>query len=520
MIKNNILSIKITKESLCFDDVLILPKHSKIQSRKTISLETNIGSNKRKLILKKPLISSPMDTVTGESMAIKMSLEGGLGIIHRFMPFENQLQIVKNVKRYINYVFTTPYKINKKESYELLCEKHGVKTFIVETDSNEFIGLVTNRDFKNSVGKELKYTSYNNLNKLYYDKYTFNKIINNRNTEQFKNFMLSCKLLMQKHNVEKCPIFESIIHLDIYSAYGDNFKKTKNLLGLVTMKSVEHYFNNREKACLDSQGRLCVAAAVGICGDYIERVQKLVNVGLDCICVDVANGHNEYTIKAVKSIRDKFPSLVIIAGNVVTGEGFIKLSEVDVDCIRIGIGNGSICSTRLETGIGYGQWSAIVDCYNTKIANNLSTKIICDGGSLGKTGNKVKALVAGADAVMLGRTLAGTEESPGTTIIRNGKSMKYFRGMASTMANISNQESSTKKAKIETNFTAEGVDGVVDMKGSVSNILDQICGGIKSGFSYLNINNFKELENIRTNIEWVKSSTIGLTETNTRIKTF
>lgn len=508
------------KESYCFDDVLMLPLTSDIESRKHINLETNLGSNGRNLILKRPLISSPMDTVTGENMAIKMALEGAFGVIHRFMPFEQQLQAVKNVKRYINYVFTNPYKITTLESYQDVYDKYGIKTFIVEDDNKKFRGLVTNRDFQNSTDNNLKYTSYYSLYKLYYTKYDFDEIISNRNSEKFKNFMLKCKEIMTKHNVEKCPIFECIEHLDMYLPYGENRDKTENLLGLVTMKSVEHYFNNRKQACLDNQGRLCVGAAVGIRDNYLEKVSQLVEVGVDCICVDVANGHNKYTIDAVKQIRTWFPNLVIMAGNIITPEGLQCLTDAGADCIRIGIGNGSICSTRLETGVGLGQFTAIRDVYQYKKSKNLDVKLICDGGSLGKTGNKVKALVVGADALILGRTLAGTEESPGTIITRNGKRMKYFRGMASTMANISNQESKAKRAKIETNFTAEGVDGVVDVKGSVTGILDQICGGIRSGFSYLNCKSFEQLNNIRDEVVWVKSTPIGLTETSTRIKTF
>lgn len=513
----------ILKPSYCFDDVLMHPRPSDVKSRSDISLETNIGSENRILNLKIPLISSPMDTVSGENMAIKMSLEGGLGIIHRFMSFEEQLQSVINVKRYINYVFTKPYTIKENQDYNEYVNKCNIKTFIVINEKDEFVGLVTNRDFKNSKdSNKLSYTSYFSLHKLYYTKYDFNNIINNRNSDSFHNFMLNCRNLMMKYKVEKCPIFEKINHLDMYFAYGENYDKTLNLLGLVTMKSVEHYFNNSSKACLDKDGRLCVGAAIGIRGDYLERVNALVSAGVDCICVDVANGHNIYTINSVKEIRKKYPKLVIMAGNVCSAEGFINLARVGTDCIRVGIGNGSICSTRLETGVGYGQWSAVNDCYQIKLKHNLSTKIICDGGSLGKTGNKVKALAIGADAFILGRTLAGTNESPGTIITRNGKRMKYFRGMASTMANISGQESGCKKSKLNTNFTAEGVDGMVDIKGSVIDILSQITGGIRSGLSYLGVYNLGELDEIRriNDITWVKSTPIGLQETSTRIKTF
>jgi IMP dehydrogenase len=511
------------RPSYCFDDVLMHPRPSDVKSRRDISLETNLGSEDRKLNLKIPLISSPMDTVSGENMAIKMALEGGLGIIHRFMPFDEQLQAVKNVKRYINYVFTKPYAIKADQDYSELVNKRHIKTFIVTNEKDDFIGLVTNRDFKNSKeGDKISYTSYHSLHKLYYTKYDFETIINNRNSESFHRFMLNCRDLMMKHKVEKCPIFEKINHIDMYLPYGENNEKTTNLLGLVTMKSVEHYFNNSSKACLDKDGRLCVGAAVGIRGDYLERVNALVSAGVDCVCVDVANGHNTHTINSVKEIRKNHPNLVIMAGNVCSAEGFYNLARAGTDCIRVGIGNGSICSTRLETGVGYGQWSSVDDCYHMKLEHNLTTKIICDGGSLGKTGNKVKALAIGADAIILGRTLAGTNESPGTVITRNGKRMKYFRGMASTMANISGQESSCKKVKLNTNFTAEGVDGMVDIKGSVVDILGQITGGIRSGLSYLGVYNLDELNELRRTgeITWVKSTPIGLQETQTRIKTF
>jgi IMP dehydrogenase len=511
------------KASYCFDDVLMHPRPSDVKSRGDISLKTNIGSENRTLNLKIPLISSPMDTVSGENMAIKMALEGGLGIIHRFMSFEEQLQSVMNVKRYINYVFTKPYTIKLNQDYTEYVDKLHIKTFIVTDEKDKFIGLVTNRDFNNSRdSNKLSYTSYFALHKLFYTKSDFNNIINNRNSEAFHYFMLNCRDLMMKHKVEKCPIFEKINHLDMYLPYGENNEKTTTLLGLVTMKSIEHYFNNSSKACLDRDGRLCVGAAVGIRGDYLDRVEALVSAGVDCICVDVANGHNTHTIDSVKEIRKRYPNLVIMAGNVCSAEGFYNLARAGADCIRVGIGNGSICSTRLETGVGYGQWSAVDDCYQNKLENNLSTKIICDGGSLGKTGNKVKALAIGADAIILGRTLAGTNESPGTIITRNGKRMKYFRGMASTMANISGQESSCKKAKLNTNFTAEGVDGMVDIKGSVVDILGQITGGIRSGLSYLGVYNLDELDEIRrmNDITWVQSTAIGLQETSTRIKTF
>jgi len=278
------------------------------------------------------------------------------------------------------------------------------------------------------------------------------------------------------------------------------------------------------KSSLDTHGRLRVGAAVGIKPGYLDQTQKLVAAGVDLICVDVANGHNTHTLDAVRAIRAKFPELVIMSGNVCTGPGALALAAAGSDCIRIGIGNGSICSTRLETGVGFGQWSSVRECFLALETNPefRQVKLICDGGSLGKSGNKFKALAAGASAVMLGRTLASCDESPGQVITRNGKRMKYFRGMASTMANISNQERATKRAKPNTNFTAEGVDGVVELKGSVADLLGQINGALRSGMSYLGTRTMDELHHLARDgqIQWAQQTAIGMSETGIRVSTF
>lgn len=535
--------------SYCFDDVLLRPKYSEISSRSEINLETEIGSAHRSLKLKLPLISSPMDTVTDEKMAIKLALAGGIGIIHRYMTIDEQVTQVENVKRYVNYIFRVPHVINSSTNvYDARCiqELHGIKTLcVVDTNPNNYkesilFGLITERDLAgkdpNSPITEIM-TPFNRLHKLFVDSAQMAELENGPgNNITFTSIMSQSRDMMNKYAVEKIPIFKMI-----------NNSETQLLYGLVTQRSVQHYFDNQSMSCLDKSGRLCVGAAVGIKPGYLEHVAALVAVGVDLICVDVANGHNMHTINAVGQIRSQYSDLVIMAGNICTLDGYKRLAAAGADNIRIGIGNGSICTTRLETGNGFGQWSALKECadyiyshlahdmHNTSTVTSTVTtalpKLICDGGTLGKTGNKVKALAIGASAIMMGRTLASCEESPGQIITRNGKRMKYFRGMASTMANLSKQETQSsassmeytplkKKAKLDVDFTAEGVDGVVDLKGSVVDVVNQIVGGLKSGLSYQGVYSIDELHNIYYTVEWALSTTIGQSETGIRVSAF
>jgi IMP dehydrogenase len=549
--------------SYCFDDVLMEPLYSNIQSRSQISLETNIATNNRTLILKTPLISSPMDTVTETQMAIKMALAGGLGIIHRFMTIEDQVAQVVKVKRFLQYIIKEPYRVLPTATYldvEELIEKYGVSTYCVVKDleSNEFLGILTRRDIEamknyssnvsdsaiqvsdfmtayvedidcccntkckcncngNIIGNgtgsiHVNHNSGGNQSVLYTNNY---KIVENNPD----SILRIAKDAMLYNRCEKIPILES----------------NSRLAGLITLKNIRHWENNKTKACIDSTGALCVGAAIGIVGDYMERLEELAKANVDLICVDVANGFNEHVVTAIRSIRLRYPTLVLMAGNVCNAAGFQFLSDptLDIDCIRVGIGNGSICTTRLETGIGKGQFSAIQECFQAKRDQGLKPHIICDGGSLGKTGNKVKALAAGAVAVMLGRTLASTEESPGQIIYRNGRRFKYIRGMASTMANLSKQEKSQTQVKasaqtqapnkkLKTDFTSEGVDGEQELTGSVLELIEQINGGIRSGLSYLGSINLVELHE-KAKMDQIKFNlvtSIGMSETGIRVKTY
>lgn len=512
-------------QSLCFDDVLLRPRHSTVKSRSQIDISVDIASHpSRSLVLKRPLVASPMDTVCEARMAIHMALNGGLGIIHRFMPDDEQVQQVAMVKRYVKYIITDPYTIAcHATAVDVLTQVDdlGVHTFCVVNDNKELVGLVTRRDMQHctedmSVCQIM--TPFAKLYCIYLTDTELNELMTVGESQNLTlhGLMTQARDMMAREGVEKIPVVSS--------------QAKPNLAGIITSRSVNYYFDNQESATLDSHGQLRVGAAVGIRDGYLEQAGRLVAAGADLLCVDVANGHNEHTITAVSAIRAAFPHVVIMSGNVCTADGYRALSAAGSDCVRIGIGNGSICSTRLETGIGYGQFSSVNECMDVMLnipVEDCPAKLVCDGGSLGKTGNKLKALASGASVIMLGRTLAGCEESPGQIIERNNKRVKYFRGMASRMANLSKQERQTRitgkqrKSQLNTEAATEGVDGITELKGPVIGMLNQICAGIRSGMSYLGVYSVAELHELRreNKIEWVQCTSIGLSETGIRVTT-
>jgi IMP dehydrogenase len=424
-------------KSYCFDDVLMDPILSSIKTRTSIDLSTNIAKYPRQLWLKAPYIASCMSTITESQMAIEMALNGGIGIIHRYLSIDKQVEEVRKVKKYHQCIINDPYTI-------------------LETDTLE--------------------------------KYTFN----------VKKYGKTSYLVIK---IEKIPIVNNDF----------------TIKGLITKKTINI------NSALDSSGRLLVGAAIGIKDEdsQLERLNLLVNAGIDLVCVDVANGYNTNVGEFIKKIRNIYPSLVIMAGNVCNREGFEYLDKCGADCIRVGIGSGSICTTRLQTGIGKGQWSAVNECFNyikeikndnEEYGNRFHAIIISDGGTLGKTGNKAKALATGASAIMLGRTLAGTMATPGIPITKDGKKCKYFRGMASTVAHLETNDT------VDDNFNPEGVDGFVEIKEDVVNIIKGLNGGIKSCMSYLGIDNITSLHHHARNnlIKFSLVTPIGMTETLTR----
>jgi IMP dehydrogenase len=476
-------------ETLSFDDVLISPRYSNIESRKTINLKTKLTE---KISLNLPLISSPMDTITEDKMAIEMALNGGLGIIHRYNTIEQQVDMVNKVKRYLSFIITNPYTILETETVQDLLDKikeTNVYSYLVTDNNNTLKGIITKRDLNkhiitkkdNSIKITNIMTPEHKIHSIYNGKFSREDVIN----------------LMNQYKIEKVPV------IDI------NYK----IQGMILYKNLMDYEMNKTTYSLDPQNRLLVGAAVGIVGDYYERAEKLVEAGIDILCIDVANGYNETVYKVVKKLKTL--NVEIMVGNVCNSDGFEYLCLSGADCIRVGIGNGSICSTRLVTGVGSGQFTALMQCREASRKYNVG--MISDGGHLGKDGNIAKAFVVGSSAMILGKTIAATDESPGRIINRNNRRVKYYRGMASAMAMVSKAEIS--KQEYNDNQNPEGVDMEIEIKGPVKNILKRIESSIKSTMSYIGCKDTETLRQIELNIVYYKQSPGVMTETSIRGKT-
>jgi len=482
-------------DTLSFDDVLINPRLSNIQSRKDISLKTKLT---KKISLNLPLISSPMDTITEDKMAIEMALNGGLGIIHRYNTIEKQVEMVKSVKRYLSFKIDNPYTINEDNTVdELLTQinKLNVYSYVVLKKQNIDVtcyevlsGIVTKWDLNNH-----KLSGNSNQTKIKNIMTPFDKLVY-ANPNITKDEALN---IMKKHKIEKLPL----------SCEG------VNLCGMISYKSIMEYELNKNKYSLDTNNSLLVGASVGIVGDYLERTKQLINAGCNLICVDVANGYNEKVANVVKELKSL--GVEVMAGNVCNPEGFEFLCKAGADCIRVGIGNGSICSTRLVTGVGCGQFSALMSCRH--VARKYNVGMISDGGHLGKDGNISKAFVIGSNAMILGKTISATDETPGKIINRNNRRVKYYRGMASAMAMASKAEVSNQE--YNDNQNPEGMDMEIEIKGPVKNILQRIESSIKSTMSYIGCINTEKLREDENNISFYKQSAGVMSETSIRGKT-
>jgi IMP dehydrogenase len=469
------------KDSYSFDDILIEPRYSNIKSRSDISLKTRLSD---KITLNIPIISSPMDTVTEDFMAIEMAMSGGLGIIHRFQSIESQVKMIKNVKRHLSNMIRNPYTINYKCTLQELLSKYNISGIMVVDENKKFVGIVSKRDIEvhQVIGGSMDILVKDMMTPLervkYVRKYDITEIMN----------------IYKQYKVEKVPIL------------GDD----NSIIGLVVLKNLLYFYKNKDIASLDSGGRLVVGGAVGI-NDYMERGRELVKVGVDLLCIDIANGYNEMMYNAIIELKKEFPSVTIMAGNVCTRDGFEFLCKAGADCIRVNIGGGSICTTRIQTGIGVCQFSALMEC--SKVAKDYNVTMISDGGHCGKVGNKFKALAVGSGCVLLGKSLAGTKESPGNIIYKSGKRFKYYRGMASMYANLSKQERTG--GDVNKNFYVEGIEGEVEYKGNVIDEINRICNGMRSGMSYLGVRTISELHEIEVVFNKITSS--GLNETLTRL---
>ena len=464
------------KEGLTFDDVLLVPKYSDITSRSQTDLTTKLSRN---LSINIPFVSANMDTVTESSMAGTMARAGGIGIIHRFLTIKEQANEVLKVKRSGSVMIENPYSISADKSVEdalTYAEDKEISGLLVVDSNSKLIGIVTERDLLFA----------NKANKIQ-DVMTKDVV-----TAKLGVTLDESKEILHKHRIEKLPIVDD----------------SGIVKGLITSKDITNNANF-PNASKDKKGRPLVGAAVGVKGDFLERSESLLEAGADVLVVDIAHGHSENAMSTVRNIKKAFPNCELIAGNIATAQGAEDLIKAGVDAVKVGVGSGSICITRVITGSGVPQLTAVMDC--AKIGKDHGIPIISDGGTR-TSGDATKALAAGASTVMVGSMLGGTDESPGTVLTKNGKRFKVYRGMASLAASIGrkSKESGTISLDDDLNdYVAEGVEAMVPYKGTVTDILKQLTGGVRSGLSYCGAHTIPQMQE---NAEFIKMSRAGFAE--------
>ena len=461
-------------EGITFDDVLLVPAYSEVIPNQ-IDLSTNLTKT---IKLNIPMMSAGMDTVTEHRMAIAMARQGGIGVIHKNMSIEAQAEEVDRVKRSENGVITDPFYLTPEHTLEDandLMAKYRISGVPI-TEGKKLVGIITNRDlkFETDFTKKIK------------DSMTTENLI----TAQEGITLDEAKEILAKARKEKLPIVDS----------------EGNLKGLITIKDIEKQIKY-PLAAKDTQGRLLCAAAVGITANVLDRVKALVEAKVDAIVLDSAHGHSANVIRCVKMIRENYPDLQIIAGNVATGAAVKDLIEAGASAVKVGIGPGSICTTRVVAGIGVPQVSSIMDCY--KVAKEYGVPIIADGG-IKYSGDMTKAIAAGANVCMMGSMFAGCDESPGTFELFQGRKYKVYRGMGSIAA----MENGSKDRYFQENakkLVPEGVEGRVAYKGTVEDTVFQLIGGIRSGMGYCGTPN---IESLKENGRFVKISSASLKESH------
>ena len=465
------------REGLTFDDVLLVPKRSPIVSRSQTDLRTKLSRN---ITLNIPIISANMDTVTESGMAMALAREGGVGIIHRFMTIEDQVDEILRVKRSESVMIEQPYTIKPDVTVaeaKKAMAAYGVSGLLVE-EGGKLAGIITRRDI-----------TFEKNNKRKVSELMTKEVI----TAKAGTTIEQAKEILHKQRIEKLPVIDD----------------KRRIVGLITSKDILK-MDQYPHASKDRKGRLLVGAAVGIKGDYLERTEALLEAGADVLVVDIAHGHSENAINTVQMIKKAFPSCELIAGNVATGDGARDLIKAGVDAVKVGVGSGSICITRVVTGSGVPQLTAVLD--SVSVARDHNIPVISDGG-IRNSGDITKALAAGSSSVMVGSLFGGTDESPGKTLVKNGKKFKMYRGMASFYASLGRKYREEGPQVVDSDdlndYVPEGVEAMVPYKGSVVEIVRQLAGGLRSGLSYCGAKTIAEMQK---NAEFIKMTSAGFIE--------
>jgi IMP dehydrogenase len=472
MVRNTVI-----KEALTFDDVLLEPAKSDVLPSE-VTISTRLTRN---IPLNLPLLSAAMDTVTDSRMAIAIAQQGGMGIIHKNMTIEEQADEVDRVKRSESGMIVNPITMSPDQKIHEAMEvmKRYKISGLPITSEGKLVGILTNRDLRFET----------RLNKRISELMTKEKLI----TVPIGTTLKKAESILHRHRVEKLPVVDSKYRLK----------------GLITVKDIQKKIAYPD-ACKDSLGRLRVGAAIGVTGDFAERAEALVKAGVDVLAVDTAHGHSTRVMDAVKRIKKKFPEIDLIAGNVAVDEGAAALARAGADAIKIGIGPGSICTTRVVSGAGVPQITAIMSC--SKVAHKAGIPVIADGG-IKYSGDIAKAIAAGGDCVMIGSLFAGTDESPGETVLYQNRSYKAYRGMGSlaAMKSGSRDRYSQEGAFFEGKLVPEGIEGIVPYKGSIEVMIPQLAGGLRAGMGYCGCRNIKELQ---SRSRFIRVTSFGLKESH------
>lgn len=465
------------EEGLTYDDILLVPQKSFINHRSDVSTRTNLTRN---IELNIPFVSANMDTVTEAPMAIALAKEGGIGIIHRFMTIEEEVEEVRKVKRNVGFILGHPYTVRPDMTLDKvwqLSREKDIDGFVVVDEKNRVVGILSKRDFFFETSLKRKVIELMTPMK---------KLIVGKLGTTFSE----AKKIFHQHKIEKLPLVD----------------KNQELVGLITAKSIRNY----EKfpfSTTDRYGRYRVGAAVGVVKDHLERAEALVKANVDVLVIDVAHGHNDVALKAVSEIRKKFKNVDLIGGNVATKEGTRDLIAKGVDAVKVGIGPGGLCTTRVVAGVGVPQLTAVMEC--AAEARKKRVPVIADGGT-NYPGDIPKALAAGGSTCMLAGWFAGTDESPGGVIMRKGMKFKVHRGSASFLATADRKiELENHNERQLNTIVPEGVEAMVPYKGHVTDVIYQLVGALRSGMSYCNAKTIKELWK---NAEFIKITEAGFRE--------